>query len=161
MSVDNSGAEAGCYGEVASATSRDRYPHRVPGRIEQRERLRAGALPAEAVVVVRGGSDTIDKLRRHALRTARAWALDNAPLFGISVFAVVDRPLDDLLRDRFTTFRRVHLTSVGTLRGVGFDLLPTGLAPHFTVRLDGTEDGELQRLLAVLGPVRDNVQYGK
>ncbi len=116
--------------------------------------------PADAVVVVRGGSDTVDKLRRHALRTARAWALDASPLFGISVFAVVDRPLDDLLRDRFTTFRRVHLTSVGTLSGAGFDLLPTGLAPHFTVRLDGAEDGELQRLLAVLGPARDNNQYG-
>lgn len=110
---------------------------------------------------MRGGSDTIDKLRRHAIRTARAWALDNSPLVGISVFAVVDRPLDALLRDRFTTFRRVHLTSAGTLRGAGFDLLPTGLAPHFTVQLDGTEDDELRRLLAVLGPARDNHQYGK
>ncbi len=115
----------------------------------------------DAVVVVRGGSDTIDKLCRHALRTARAWALDNTPLFGISVFAVVDRPLDALLRDRFTTFRRVHLTSVGTLRGTGFDLPPTGLTPHFTVWMDGIEQDELQRLLAVLGPARDNNQYGK
>lgn len=132
----------------------------MAGRIEQRERLRVDAPPADAVVVVRGGSDTIDKLRRHALRTARAWALDGSPLFGISVFAVVDRPLDVLLRDRFSTFRRVHLTTAGTLRGAGFGLLPTGLVPHFTVRLDGTEEDELQRLLAVLGPARDNHQYG-
>lgn len=132
----------------------------MQGRIEQRERLRDEAPPADAVVVVRGGSDTIDKLRRHALRTARAWALDDSPLFGISVFAVVERPLDALLRDRFSTFRRVHLTSAGTLRGAGFELLPTGLVPHFTVRLTGTEDDELQRLLVVLGLARDNHQYG-
>jgi hypothetical protein len=132
----------------------------VAGRIEQRERLRADVPPAGAVVVVRGGSDTIDKLRRHAMRTARAWALDGSPLFGISVFAAVDRPLDALLRDRFRTFRRVHLTTAGTLRGTGFELVPTGLVPHYTVRLDSAEDDELQHLLAVLGPARDNHQYG-
>ena len=31
---------------------------------------------------------------------SRAWSLDGAPLFGISVFAVVDQPLEALLRER-------------------------------------------------------------
>jgi hypothetical protein len=31
-------------------------------------------------VVVRGGRDSIDKLRRHARRTARAWALDRVDI---------------------------------------------------------------------------------
>lgn len=133
----------------------------MAGRIEQRDRLRREDLPADLVVVVRGGRDSIDKLRRHALRTARAWSLDGAPLFGISVFAVLDRSLETLLSQRFGSFRTVHLTSAGQLREAGFELLPTGLRPHFTVRVRTAEDEDWQRLLAVLGPARDNPHYGQ
>jgi len=62
-------------------------------RIEQRALLRAERVPEGATIVVRGGSDTRDKLRRHAERTARAWSLDGRPLLGVSVFAVLDVPL--------------------------------------------------------------------
>jgi len=68
----------------------------MPGtseRIEQRTRLRGEPPPASATLLVRGGPDSAEKLRRHAERTARAWALDGRPLFGISVFAVLDVPL--------------------------------------------------------------------
>jgi hypothetical protein len=54
-------------------------------RIEQRKLLRADQLLPGTTIVVRGGRDTADKLRRHALRTARAWSLDGLPLLGISV----------------------------------------------------------------------------
>ena len=128
--------------------------------IEQRDRLRREELPADVVVVVRGGRDTLDKLRRHAERTARAWSLDGVPLLGVSVFAVLDRPLEALLRDRFVSFRTVHLCTAGQLRDAGLELLPTGLRPHFTVRLHTVGEDELIRLLAVLGPVRDNPEYG-
>lgn len=133
----------------------------MAGRIEQRDRLRREDQPVDVVVVVRGGRDSIDKLRRHALRTARAWSLDGAPLLGISVFGVLDRSLETLLRQRFGSFRTVHLTSVGKLREAGFELIPTGLRPHFTVRARTAEDEDLQRLLAVLGPARDNPHYGQ
>jgi hypothetical protein len=56
------------------------------------------------------------------------------PLLGISVFAVLGVPLDDLLRRRFATFRTIYLPSAGQLTSQGFALLPTGQAPHFTVR---------------------------
>lgn len=130
------------------------------GLIEQRALLRIGDAPAEAVVIVRGGSDSVDKLRRHALRTARAWSLDGNPLFGVSVFAAVDMPVPSLLRARFGSFRTVHLTTVGELTH-SFELLPTGRAPHYTVRLRSAEEPELAMLLAVLGPARDNPEYGK
>jgi hypothetical protein len=52
---------------------------------------------SEATVLVRADPDTRDKLVRHAHRTARAWSLDGRPLLGISVFAVLDTPLDELL----------------------------------------------------------------
>jgi hypothetical protein len=129
-------------------------------RIEQRGRLRQEPALADATVVVRGGRDTLDKIRAHALRTARAWALDGEPLLGVSVFAVLDLPLDALLRDRFATFRTVYLPEVADLVGQGFELLPTGLRPHFTVRVRTVEDDELHRLVAALGPQRDNPAYG-
>ncbi len=104
-------------------------------RIEQRLRLRAEPPLAEATVLVRGGPDTPDKLARHAHRTARAWSLDSQPLLGISVFAVLDIPLDELLSARFATYRMIHLPTATLLLDRGFDLLPTGLRPHYTVRL--------------------------
>jgi hypothetical protein len=131
------------------------------GRIEQRELLRAEKVPDGATVVVRGGSDTRDKLRRHADRTARAWSLNGQPLLGISVFAVLDMPLDDLLRQRFMNFRAIYLPAAARLAVHGFELLPTGQRPHYTVRLHRADDSELGRLLTALGDVRPNPQYAK
>jgi hypothetical protein len=82
------------------------------GRIEQRALLRDEQAPLGATVVVRGGSDTRVKLRRHVERTGRAWSLDGRPLLGISVFAVLDMPLEELLRQRFANFQK-HLSSDG------------------------------------------------
>ena len=124
-------------------------------------RLRDERLPADATVVVRGGQDTADKLLRHALRTARAWSLDGHPLLGISVFAVLDRPLEVLLRQRFATFRTVYLPTVEGLLGAGFELLPTARRPHFTVCLRSANETEVAQLLVALGPARDNPAYGQ
>ena len=97
--------------------------------------MRAEQPPAATTLVVRGGRDTADKLRVHVQRTARAWSLDGQPLLGISVFAVLGEPLDDLLRRRFATFRTIYLPTAGRLAEHGFELLPTAQRPHFTVRL--------------------------
>ena len=83
------------------------------GRIEQRALLRAGRPPAQTTLVVRGGRDTVDKLRGHAQRTARAWSLDGLPLLGISVFAVLGMLLEVLLRRRFASFRTIYLPTAG------------------------------------------------
>jgi hypothetical protein len=130
-------------------------------RIEQRTRLRAEQPLPAATILVRGGPDNSEKLRRHAERTARAWALDGQPLLGISVFAVLDMPLDDLLRHRFTSFRTVYLRTAGQLEECQFELLPTGQRPHFTVRLRSADDSELDRLLAALGAPQPNAQYAR
>ena len=119
--------------------------------------LRAEQPLAGATMVVRGGRDTIDKLRGHALRTARAWSLDGQPLLGISVFAVLGMSLDVLLRRRFTSFRAIYLPTVGQLGEHGFELLATGQRPHFSVRLRRADDDrELAELLTALGPARPN-----
>jgi hypothetical protein len=64
---------------------------------------------------------------------------------------LIDRPLEDLLRQRFTNFRTIYLPTVARLAGYGFDLLPTGQRPHFTVRLHHGDDRELDQLHAALG----------
>src|ERR1035441_9809342 len=105
------------------------------------------------------GRDTADKLRSHVQRTVRALSLDGQPLLGISVFAVLDEPLDDLLRRRFTTFRTIYLPTVGQLAEHGFELLPTAQRPHFTVRLRRADDQELGQLLKALGAPQPNPAY--
>lgn len=130
-------------------------------RIEQSALLRAEQVPQGATIVVRGGRDTRDKLRRHAERTARAWSLDGEPLLGISVFAVLDMPLEELLRRRFANFRSIYLPSAARLADRGFELLPTGQRPHYTVRLRWADHPELDLLLAALGDLQPNPQYAK
>lgn len=129
------------------------------GRIEQRLLLRREPTLDGATVLVRGGSDTRDKLRRHVQRTARAWSLDGRPLLGISVFAVIGIAHDELLRQRFANFRCVYLPTVAELTEYGFELLPTARRPHLTVRLDEASDDELDRLLAALGDAHPNPEY--
>ena len=129
------------------------------GRVEQRALLRDEQAPPGATVVVRGGSDTPAKLRRHVERTARAWSLDGRPLLGISVFAVLDMPLEKLLRQRFANFRSIYLPTVARLARYRFELLPTGQRPHFTIRLSHASDEELDQLLLALGDVRANPEY--
>jgi hypothetical protein len=123
--------------------------------------LRKEDPPAAEILLIRGGSDTVDKLRRHAERTARAWALDGRPLFGISAFAVLDTPLEDLLRGRFTSFRTIYLPTVARLAECQFEVLPTGQRPYFTVRLWSAQDSELERLLSALGAAQPNPQYAR
>jgi hypothetical protein len=130
-------------------------------RIEQRELLRAEQPLPATTIVVRGGRDTVDKLRSHALRTARAWSLDGLPLLGISVFAVQGIALEELLVRRFATFRTVYLPTAGQLGERGLELLATGLAPHYTIQLGRADDKELGELLAALGPAQANPQYGR
>ncbi len=134
----------------------------MPGeRVEQRHRLRTEKPLADGTLIVRGGRDTPDKLRIHPQRTARAWSLDGRPLLGISVFAVLDMPLAELLGRRFVTFRSVYLPAVGRLREHRFELLPTGQRPHYTLHLQHADDLELKRLLDALGAPQPNPQYAR
>ena len=68
-------------------------------------------------------------------------------MLGVSVFAVLDMPLEELLRQRFANFRSVYLLTVAGLAGVGS--LLDGPA-HFTIRLLRASDTKL-RLLTALG----------
>ncbi len=86
---------------------------------------------------MRGGPDTVEKLRRHSARTASAWQLDGEPLYGVSVYCALDEvgrgSLDRILSEMHS-YRIVYLSTVGALVAGGFELLATGSRPHFTVR---------------------------
>jgi hypothetical protein len=56
---------------------------------------------------------------------------------------------------------RHYLPSAAGLVGHGFELLPTGQRPHYTVRLRRADHPELDLLLAALGDLQPNPQYAK
>ncbi len=127
-------------------------------RIEQRGRLRDETVPH--VVVLRGGPDTVAKIVRHAHRTEQRWALDGMPLVGVSVFCALDpegpASISGLLADRMRSYLVVHRVPAAKLRAAGFELLPTGGRPHYTVRMMCGDEAGAAKLLAVLGPPREN-----
>ena len=129
-----------------------------------RAHVRVEAPPPDAVVVLRGGPDTLAKLAGHARRTNAAYCLDGEPVWGVSVFAALDEvgptSLDRLLADRLVSYRLVHLPTVGSLVEAGFELLPTFRRPHFTLILSSDTELDLRRLLNALGSPHVNPYHG-
>ena len=133
-----------------------------PEQQELRSYLRGDPAPEDAVVVVRGGPASLERLSAHALRTRDAFLLDGEPVLGISVFCALDdigpASLDALLR-RFSSYRVVHLPHAGQLRAAGFDLLDSFGRPHYTLRLHSL--GDVAQLLDALGPAEANPYHGR
>lgn len=133
-------------------------------REELRPNVRPEAPAADAVVVVRGGPDSAAKLAAHVERTHRAFALDGAPMWGVSVFGALDdigpASLEGLLAGRIASYRVVHLPTASVLAAAGFALLPTFRRPHFTLVLDSGAELEIRRLLDALGPPQPNPYHG-
>ncbi|MCB0976029.1 MAG: hypothetical protein KDB02_01105 [Acidimicrobiales bacterium] len=119
--------------------------------------MRDESVPADGIVIVRGGPTSLAKVLSHAQRTHDAFVLDGQPVLGISLFCALDdlggASLDSLLH-RFASYRVVHLPRVSELRDAGFGLLPTFGRPHCTVTLDGLDQAEA--LLAALGKAEPN-----
>ena len=134
------------------------------GREELRPRVRPEAIADDRMIVVRGGPDNVVSLARHARRTNRGYLLDGEPVWGVSVMAALDdigpASLTGILAGRMATYPTVHTPTAGRLIVDGFDLLPTFGRPHVTVRLASADQGELERLLAALGPAQPNPYHG-
>ncbi len=135
----------------------------MAGVPDLRAHVRDEVAAPEAVVVVRGGPSSQQKIAAHAVRTARAFVLDGSPVPGISVFAAVDdlgpASLSGILAGKLSTYRTVHLTTIGAVQRAGFTLLPTFTRPHLTV-LPVTHD-RVPMLLELLGPGEANPHYGE
>jgi hypothetical protein len=135
------------------------------GSEDLRPHVREEEPRSDDIVVVRGGPDTLAKLAAHAQRTHRAFSLDGAPFWGVSVFCALDEigpaSLDTILVVKMANYRLVHTPTVGRIHDAGFELLPTFSRPHYTVRLVSDGDDELSRLLAALGPAEANPYHGR
>lgn len=135
------------------------------GSEDLRPHVREEEPRSDDIVVVRGGPDTLAKLAVHAQRTHRAFSLDGAPFWGVSVFCALDEigpaSLDRILVVKMANYRLVHTPTVGRIRNAGFELLPTFGRPHYTVRLGRDDEDELARLLAALGPAEPNPYHGR
>lgn len=108
-------------------------------REDLRARIRDEDPPPTASVVIRGGPDTLSLLQSHARRLNRLYSLDGRDVFGISVFVARDdigRSSErDILRSKLRSYPTIYRTTVGDLTTLGFELLATFAAPHFTVVL--------------------------
>ncbi|TDH55897.1 hypothetical protein E2F47_09270 [Mycobacterium eburneum] len=134
----------------------------VDGLPDLRGSVRDGRIPA-ACPLLRGGPDSIAKLRRHAERTRRAFLLDGIPALGISMFAALDRAGEDsqggILSTKLATYRFVHIVPARTIVSAGFWIVPTFSRPHVTVIIKSIDD--IPALFDALGPPQLNDKYGE
>jgi hypothetical protein len=112
-------------------------------REELRLRVRDEPPPLDASVVLRGGPDTASLLRSHARRLNRLYSLDDAPVFGVSVFVAFGDigPTSErtILSRKLHSYPTIYRTTVGHLLASGFDVLPTFALPHHTVVIPSLE----------------------
>jgi hypothetical protein len=119
--------------------------------------IRAESAPDDAVVVMRGAPIAAEKIVEHAVRQQALFTYLGQPMMAISVYlAVSGWTVDSILRERMRTRSRYATALVGSLRRAGYDLVPTGQLPHFSLVLPGITPGDAAALLAHFGPTLEN-----
>lgn len=130
-----------------------------PRRLE--ELIRVGESPDDLVFLLRGGTDTREKLSRHADRMVGRYTYRGEPARGISLFAARgDLDAWAVLEARMSTYRVYYRVDAARMSAMG-TLLPTFGAPHWTLLFPtaGEDSGLLDELLAILGRVLHNPKY--
>jgi hypothetical protein len=126
---------------------------------EHLPRIRRGAIPPDAVLVVRGDAGDPALAREQAEQFRRrfpAWER-----WGLSAFyARGDDEVDDLAFDRLHQFGLIRLYRVGDLEAAGFELVPTFRSPHVTVAWQHDLDEGLARFDAAPHESRTNPYHG-
>ena len=105
--------------------------------------IRVEVPASDAVVVIRGGPDTLWLLRSHARRLNRLYMLDGAAVFGVSVFVASEfsgsASERGILSRKLRSYPMIYRTTGRAITQSGFLMLPTFAAPHHTVVLPGLE----------------------
>jgi len=115
-------------------------------------------LDPAADLIVRGWPLTVDGILRNADATRNRFSRDGEPFIAISVeVAIPGWDLDAILAGpRLRTRSRYASAPVGTVQDMGFELLATFVAPHYSVVLPTYTEDVVQRFLDVLGePIRN------
>ncbi|MFN0090781.1 MAG: hypothetical protein ACKVWR_11015 [Acidimicrobiales bacterium] len=122
-------------------------------------RVRRAALPADAIIVVRGDDLDLATSRRQALTFRRRYP--DWGRWGLSAFyARNDAEIDDLAADQLDRFPELSLYRVIDLEAAGFSVVPTFRTPHVTVAFDGDLDSGLAALAGTVHEQRRNPYHG-
>jgi hypothetical protein len=112
--------------------SADSYERSVAELPDLRDSIRNEHIPA-ACLLLRGGPESVVKLRRHIERMRRAFLLDGNAVLGISMFAALDvmgiDSREGILSARLSTYRLVHFVSAGDITATGFTAIPPSVGP--------------------------------
>jgi hypothetical protein len=112
-----------------------------------------GIPPPEATAVVRGSPISGAKFLEHATRQAREYSLRGRNMASLSVDLVLpDWPLDRILREQLSTYRRFAGVPLGVVIAAGFGVLATGARPHADVVLPALGIVDADRLAALFAP---------
>ena len=126
------------------------------------ELIREEAAPDDAVVVIRGGPIAVDKIVEHARRQQALFTYADGPMAAISVYLTVTGwPVERILRVRMHTRSRYATAAAGAVRAAGYELVPTGRVPHFSLVLPVASAAEATALLAHFGPTLENPYRGR
>ncbi|MGQ0623727.1 MAG: hypothetical protein ACT4PP_03590 [Sporichthyaceae bacterium] len=123
--------------------------------------LRSEELDSESDLVVRGWPLTIEGLLRNADDARARFSWRGSPLAAVSAEATVgERTLGDVLAGpRLRTRSRYASATARALLDAGFALLPSFLAPHYSIVLPAYSESVARRLIEVLGEVHPNPYY--
>src|SRR4051812_12090366 len=122
-------------------------------------RVRRAALPADAVIVVRGDNLDLATSRHQALAFRRRYP--DWERWGLSGFyARNDAEIDDLAADQLDRFPELAIYRVGDLEAAGFEVVPTFRTPHVTVAFRGDLDVGLAALAGAVHEQRTNLYHG-
>lgn len=118
-------------------------------------------LDPEAHLIVRGWPLTVDGLLRNADATRSRFSLRGQPLCAISAEATVTGWTLELILGgpRLRTRSRYAAVSAGVLTDAEFGLLPTFVAPHYSVLLDPYTPERVAHLLHLLGEAKVNPHH--
>jgi hypothetical protein len=124
-------------------------------------RIRHAAIPADAVVVVRGVADIEPEtsIRQATLfrRRFSSWGR-----FGLSAFyARSDDEIRDLGEDRLASFAVLSVYEIADLLVAGFEVVPTYRSPHVTIAFYDDVERSIERLRAIAHRTVVNVGYRK
>ncbi len=123
-------------------------------------RIRRAPIPDDAVIIVRGESDSPGITRHQAQRFLRAFP--DWGRYGLSSFyARDDTEVDDLSLNQLKPFEVLRLIRFSVLVEAGFEVVPTFRTPHVTIAFTGDLDAELERFEDIESERRVNRYHQK
>lgn len=122
-------------------------------------RIRKAALPADAVIVVRGEDLSPGMSKTQAERFRRRYP--GWGRWGLSAFyARNDGEVEDLAGGPLRRYEMLSVFRVAALEAAGYEVIPTFRTPHVTIAFTGDLNEGLERLRLAVHDERANPYHG-